>query len=74
MPPSYEQHLGDAAVYADAAAVAEAARQLWQDPEAFAAQQLRGHAWAERALGPDAFRRRLGAAGGLQLDDRKESS
>lgn len=74
MPPSHEQHLGDAAVYAKPSAVAEAAYELWQDPEGFAAQQQRGYAWAEQVLGPDVFRRRLSAASGVSLDDRKESS
>jgi hypothetical protein len=73
LPPSYAQHLGDAAIYADESAVAEVAYRLWQDPEGFAAQQQLGYTWADQVLSATAFRRVFTAASGLPFADRKES-
>ena len=73
LPPSYEQHLGSAAIYAEESAVADVAHRLWQDPEGFVAQQQRGYAWAEQVLSPAAFRRVLMAASGIPLADRRET-
>ncbi len=73
LPPTYEQHLGDAAIYAEESAVPDVARRLWQDPEGFIAQQQRGYAWAEQMLSPEAFRQVLIAASGIPLADRRET-
>ena len=72
LPTAYAQHLGDAAICVDDPKVVGVVDRLWQDPEGFAAQQERGYRWAEQILG-SVFRRRLSAASGVPLDDRKES-
>jgi hypothetical protein len=73
LPPTYEQHLGDAAIYAEESAVPDVVQRLWQDPEGFIAQQQRGYAWAEQMLSPEALRQVLIAASGVPLADRRES-
>lgn len=74
LPPEHASQLGDAAICVGESEVVGVVDRLWQDPEGFAAQQERGYRWAEQLLGPAAFRRRLSAASGVPLDDRKETS
>ncbi len=56
LPPSYEQHFGHVAIYAEPEDVRAVIDRLWRDEAMFADHQKRGHAWAERNLSADAFR------------------
>ena len=71
-PPSYRQHFGDAAMYAEPSHVRDVVDELWRDGDRFTAQQERGHEWARRGFSPESFRRALTTDSFKTLVNEKE--